>query len=412
MKMQLLVAALSTVAIAGYGALSPCISPVRVASRGIAYSAFPRSRVRCADDLGGLLSPDDMRALRKRLKEVKSGDSNAATELYRLMTKDDPGSMIVEFLRSSSPMAIEAMQTTVVSLLGTLPKQFGVAVSTTAERFAALSYQLQMTGYLFRNAEYILAIRRLLSIKAANEEELRVAFSTIDKDQSGFIDVAELKIFLERWKGGAVKVNGTVVSAGVSTGDVREFLSVFDTDKDGLVSWEEFRSVLGSASLPQAADQPQKLIGAAAPSPDPQISGTVTIELESGGQIEVDAAKYVSELKSSVARMRSELAKAQGSAKPASAAGTESISSFLSRLPPAELKSLTASIQPEVVEAMKQLVSYVVKETFEADAPPKPDMELEISRDALAQICMWQLVTGYRLRQAEAKGEALERLGF
>jgi Ca2+-binding EF-hand superfamily protein len=353
-----------------------------------------------------------MRALRKRLQEVQSGDSSAATELYRLMTKDDPGTMIVDFLRSSSPMAIEAMQTTVVSFLGTLPKQFGVAISTTAERFAALSYQLQMTGYLFRNAEYIIVLRRLLSIQAANEEELRAAFGKIDKDGSGFIEVAELKIFLEQWKGGAVKVNSTVVSGGVLTGDVREFLDVFDTDKDGLVSWDEFRTVLGRAALPLATDTPPKLMGAAASSLDPVISGTVTIELEGGGRIEVDAAKYVAELKSSVARMRSELAKAEGSKLPTSPAATESIGTFLARLPPAELKSLTASVQPEVVDAMKQLVDYVVKETFEADARPKPDTQLEISRDALAQVCMWQLVTGYRLRQAEAKGEAHDRLGF
>lgn len=362
------------------------------------------------EEVGGLLSPEDMRQLRKRLNEVRSGDSSASTELYRLMTKDEPASMIVSFLRSSSPVVIEAVQSAVISLLGTLPRQFAVEFSTTTERFAALVYQLQMTGYLFKNVEYVLMLKSWLSVNS--EKELRSAFDSIDKDGSGYIDTNELKLFLGRLKGGAVKVNGTLVSPGVSIGDVREFLDVFDADKDNLVSWEEFKAVLGGSELPAMPPGSDKRLAASQPEPvkavNPSISGKLTVELEGGGKMEVDAAKYVDELRASVQAMQAELAKVNQAGASASA----TIGGYLANLPKDELRSLTRNMQPEVVTAMRQLVDHVVKGTFQADEVPPPDTLVAISRDALAQVCMWQLILGYRLRQAEAQGEAQQRLGF
>lgn len=381
-----------------------------VARRSALAASAPGADEGAGEDVGGLLSPQDMRELRKRLEEVRSGDSSAATELYRLMTKDEPAQMILDFLRSSSPPAIEAVQAAVISLLGSLPRQFAVEFTTTTERFAALAYQLQMTGYLFKNAEYVLMLKSVLAV--TSEAELRGAFDSIDKDASGFIDVAELKLFLARLKGGAVRVNGTLVSPGISNGDLREFLDVFDADRDAKVSWDEFRAVLGGSEMP-ALPRAQSRLPASAPPPalasTPPISGTVKIELEGGGQMEVDAAKYVDELRATVQAMRAELARAGPPAAPISAG---SIGAYISNLPKAELQSLTGSIEPDVVSAMRQLVDHVVKSSFETDKIPPRGTEVAISRDALAQICMWLLILGYRLRQAEAKGEAQERLGL
>ncbi|KAG8470392.1 hypothetical protein KFE25_008813 [Diacronema lutheri] len=174
-----------------------------------------------------------------------------------------------------------------------------------------------------------------------------------------------------------------------------------------LVSWEEFRSILGGAQLQEV--QPSKQLAASGPPvPSPAVSGTMTIELEGGGKMEVDAAKYLAELRESVRAMKAELAQASA-ARPG---GAGSIGNYLAALPRDELQTLTGGMKPDVAGAMKQLVDHVVKGTFETEQIPPPGTVVAISRDALAQVCMWQLILGYRVRQAEAKGEAQQRLGF
>ena len=43
--------------------------------------------------------------------------------------------------------------------------------------------------------------------------------------------------------------------------------------------------------------------------------------------------------------------------------------------------------------------------------PVEGDQTVTMQRRALEQLCVWQLVVGYRLREAEAKGDARQRLG-
>ena len=48
---------------------------------------------------------------------------------------------------------------------------------------------------------------------------------------------------------------------------------------------------------------------------------------------------------------------------------------------------------------------------------PNPDQvstdeQVRIEQDKLQQLCLYQLVLGYRLREAEATGEAQQRLGL
>ena len=40
-----------------------------------------------------------------------------------------------------------------------------------------------------------------------------------------------------------------------------------------------------------------------------------------------------------------------------------------------------------------------------------PDQQVTLERRVLDQICRWQIVVGYRLRELEASGEAAKRLG-
>jgi hypothetical protein len=40
------------------------------------------------------------------------------------------------------------------------------------------------------------------------------------------------------------------------------------------------------------------------------------------------------------------------------------------------------------------------------------DEQVRIEQEKLQQLCLYQLVLGYRLREAEATGEAQQRLGL
>lgn len=67
---------------------------------------------------------------------------------------------------------------------------------------------------------------------------------------------------------------------------------------------------------------------------------------------------------------------------------------------------LTDSIEPSTVEAMRRLVAFMVGEVNPSKAP-----EVQVARDSLASLCLWQLVVGYQLRDAEATGKAKELRG-
>ena len=84
------------------------------------------------------------------------------------------------------------------------------------------------------------------------------------------------------------------------------------------------------------------------------------------------------------------------------------------------MKSLTEGVSPEVIETMKKLVDFVLEggqqrssnggQTKSLSNEERAQMEMEIPGSALQQLALWQLVLGYRLREAEAKGEYLKLL--
>ena len=93
---------------------------------------------------------------------------------------------------------------------------------------------------------------------------------------------------------------------------------------------------------------------------------------------------------------------------------------YIRTLPPAELQQLTGTMSPEVLEAMKGLVTAVLAGISEDDEELEdvlfagsggeqdgstivPNTVTEQSGEALAQLCMWQLVVGFNLRELEVR---------
>lgn len=63
------------------------------------------------------------------------------------------------------------------------------------------------------------------------QDRMRKSFKTIDANENGVIDAHELKKHLSFWAG-----------KDLSDDEFLPILAEYDTNKDGVVSWEEFKN--------------------------------------------------------------------------------------------------------------------------------------------------------------------------
>ncbi len=148
------------------------------------------------------------------------------------------------------------------------------------------------------------------------------------------------------------------------------------------------------------------------------MSGTLKVQLENGEEVEVDAAAYMAELKAEAQRLRAELSSAKAEEESSQGALATSLSAYVSKLPEDQLKALTSGITDDVVSAMRMLVAYILRRpgpegqaSSDEDVLSKEDA-VTIEGDKMTQLCLYQLVLGYKLREAEATGEAQLRVGL
>ena len=74
------------------------------------------------------------------------------------------------------------------------------------------------------------------------------------------------------------------------------------------------------------------------------------------------------------------------------------------------LQVLTSGISEDVVGAMRLLVEYILRDPT-GKAPLAKNQEVTMEQSKLQTLCLYQLVLGYKLRQAEATGEAKDAIG-
>ena len=180
-------------------------------------------------DWGGALSK-----LRERLDDVASGKSqDPSNALFRLMSSQSPNQAIGSFVNTANPQVVQAMSGAVSSLLGGLSNpQMGheVIVKASGDKIANLCLQLQMTGYMFRNAEYVMALKEIMDLRgSATLQGYKDAFDRLDSDGSGYIESFEVKEMLDDLYAGKTPAF-----------EVDTFLNFFDQNQDGKISWEEF----------------------------------------------------------------------------------------------------------------------------------------------------------------------------
>lgn len=425
----------------------------------LASSPSNQSSNQKATDWGG-----EYDTLRNRFDDVKNNKTGPSNTLFRIMTSQTPNESIMSFINDASPQVITAMSSTVTNLLGGLTNPstgMEMIVKANGDKLGSLCFQLQMTGYMFRNAEYVLAIRDLMNIHGqASLQEYKDAFDKLDADGSGFIEANEVQVLLSDVYG----------ETNIPSFEVDAFLNFFDSNNDGRISWDEFERGLGvvadskaketrkksrtnanaNANTAMAAllagktddddddeddDDDDYLEDIMTDSLEPNISGKVKIEMKNGRVIEVEAKEYINELKKEAEALKAALRREKESSPndeqssplspngmPPMAMGMQQqqqqqqpggkddelgISGYIASLG-GDIQSLTKGISPEVVDAMKKLIDFVLDGGTSGRGKGRKDdkdLEMEIPSSALQQLALWQLVLGYKLREAEATGE-------
>lgn len=264
-----------------------------------------------------------------------------------VVSRLSPSELITKFTATAHPRVQNAVRSTILGLIGGLPKMaFDTTTFTTGQRLASLMFQLQMTGYMFKNAEYRLSLQQSLRSTDGGANQLLLAGAEQDEEEEEKVDALK--------------------------GRVRGKL----------------RIRYGRSKAKDDTEAAQE---------DEGSSG--------GAEVEVDAAAYMSELRTEVSKLRDELSITR---KEKEEALRKDLLLYIRSLPEKELRSLTSTMHQDVLVAMKGLVNAVM--TGIGEGQIGPDTVTEQSGEAMAQLCMWQLAIGYNLRTLEVREEMKKSL--
>ncbi|KAL3906385.1 MAG: hypothetical protein SGILL_009290 [Bacillariaceae sp.] len=282
-----------------------------------------------------------------------SSDILAKNPYMQVVSKISPSEVISKFTATANPKVQEAVRTTILGLIGSLPKlAFETTSITTGQRLASLMFQLQMTGYMFKNAEYRMSMSQSLGMYNELSSNLLLTGSTDHSDGYDFDDDDE--------EGGDPLLSGKIKGK----------LKIRYGEKGRLTQSEDDDETNGDSS-----------------------------------EIEVDAAAYMSELRSEVSKLREELVTTKEAKEEAL---RKDLLLYIRTLPAQELKSLTNTMSQDVLVCMKGLVQAVLAGIGEGQIGP--ETVTEQSGEAMAQLCMWQLAVGYNLRELEVREEMKKNL--
>ena len=137
----------------------------------------------------------------------------------------------------------------------------------------------------------------------------------------------------------------------------------------------------------------------------PPVQGTVTVKL-GVEEVRVDADAYMAELRDEVATLRKELDEVEEERRLAS---QKDLLAYIRALPEQQMASMTSEITDDVLDGMKKLVYSIMKGMGTSNV--EANTLLQQSGSAMAQLCMWQLVIGYNLRELEVRDQLQKQLG-
>jgi hypothetical protein len=289
------------------------------------------------------------------LRGGPSKDALKNNPYMAVVSKLSPSELISKFTGTAHPRVQAAVKTTILGLIGGLPKlAFDTTTITTGQRLASLMFQLQMTGYMFKNADYRLSLAQSLGVPPSS---MLLTGNDDEEDDEEENNIMNGKV------GGKLRIRYRTPENGKNKKEKDSDPSDDDDDYD-----------YDAAS-------------------------------SDGLELEVDAASYMSELRQEVSQLRDDLMTTR---KEKEEALRKDLLLYIRTLPEQELRSLTNTMSPDVLVAMKGLVQAVMSGIGEGEIGPETITEQ--SGEAMAQLCMWQLAIGYNLRTLEVREEMKKSL--
>jgi len=147
------------------------------------------------------------------------------------------------------------------------------------------------------------------------------------------------------------------------------------------------------------AEYRRALLQASTPAQLPPVNGTLTVKV-AGLEAKVDAQSYMAELRAEVQALREQLSLMQQQREN----GELALINYIQSLGPQEARKLSSQVSPDVLEAMGQLVSSIL-----TDYNISPDMVAKAPVSKVRELLIVQLVSGYRLRELEAREELKDK---
>eukprot|EP00934_Nitzschia_sp_Nitz4_P003072 Nitzschia sp. Nitz4//scaffold41_size133979//73813//75521//NITZ4_003353-RA/size133979-snap-gene-0.127-mRNA-1//-1//CDS//3329551488//3062//frame0 len=338
--------------------------------------------------------------------------------LFRHLCNPPPDQLVSAFVASASTDTVQAMTGTVTSLVGGFSNpSSGIEVNIQGDReqFLTLNHQFLMTGYLYRNVEYVLAIRELLGLQAtAKRQDYCEAFRKIaGHPKLGFLTIDTVQKFFDSVYGNPAPL----VEAEI-------FVNFFDQDEDGIVSWEDFQTTIGALDSPSRDPNQERLkfylekqdasidedSKKEVPDLDLEISGNVEFGTPDGAVWKEDAKVYVELLREESRNLRNALAEYREQDEEEDE--TLDVAKYVASRN-GDLGPLISQITPDITNAMEQIGEHALEKTYEnagwdtVAAGYIPDT-LDIPGNVLQQSVLWQMVMGYKLREMEATGDYMK----
>jgi hypothetical protein len=281
------------------------------------------------------MGPDDWDGDGDASSDIEIGNANVLSldrykdvnnKYFKLVDKLQPNEMLQKFAKRAPQNVQEAAKSTIVNILGTMPNYaLDASLVTTNTKLANLMFQMEVTGYMLKNAEYRMSLTNALKGMPRLPAIPRV------ENAEGNASIALQNL-------------GAVGSGAAVT-----------------------------------------------------VEGEVTLRSSDGTEVEISAAELTDALGDEVNELRKEIALLKGAREDELRAN---LLNYIQALPEKELSRLTSDMSDEVMESIQLLVEALMSKLGVDTSGP--EVVIQQSMGVLAQLCMWQMVVGYKLRELEA----------
>jgi hypothetical protein len=141
--------------------------------RLLGYSeGFAKLVVINIDSLVCKLQATTMNNLSNRAPESFGSESESGNLLWQYVQSMNPQD-VAQLSKPSSPEVLQAMERTIVQMLGILPGQdFNVTITTNRDNLSRLLASAMINGYFLRNAEQRMAFEQSLQLAEANSTDI------------------------------------------------------------------------------------------------------------------------------------------------------------------------------------------------------------------------------------------------